>query len=214
MGRKDLVLGSGQEEGSDHRQVFGRCLLGIEEGFEEFIVVTPAGCEVWRTFKRRPREDAADPVFFNSIRGTPRSLLPDDEPREPREPREQPLRIDVRPVHTDLPPPINTELAKPRRVYVRISVEVARYGCTPGCIGCEAAMTQGTVSGGRWSRRTGTAPRSLRFVEAGAESERRSHCGDLQPTQDSRHAKSYGPDTWIALRHVTKLPGPGCSGER
>ena len=82
--------------------------------------------------------DAANPfiraLFFNSIRGTPRSLLPDDEPREPREPREQPLRIDVRPVHTDLPPPINTELAKPRRVYVRISVEVARYGYTPGCV--------------------------------------------------------------------------------
>ena len=50
----------------------------------------------FRTVKRRPPEDAADPVFFNSIRGTPRRLLPDDEPREPREPREQPLRIDVR----------------------------------------------------------------------------------------------------------------------
>ena len=41
--------------------------------------------------------------FFNSIRGTPKRLLPDDEPLEPREPREQPLRIDVRPVQTDLP---------------------------------------------------------------------------------------------------------------
>ena len=37
--------------------------------------------------RRLPREDAADPVFFNSIRGTPRRLLPDDKPREPREPR-------------------------------------------------------------------------------------------------------------------------------
>ena len=64
------------------------------------------------------------------------------------------------------------------------------------------------------SRRTSTAPRGLRFVEAGAESEQRSHCGDLQPTQDSGHAKSYGPDTWIAPWHVTQLLGPGCSGER
>ena len=43
--------------------------------------------------------------FPNRIRGTPKRLLPDDEPREPREPREPPLRIDVRPVHFDLPPP-------------------------------------------------------------------------------------------------------------
>ena len=35
---------------------------------------TPAGCVVCRTVKRRPREDAADPVFFNSIRG----VRPDD----------------------------------------------------------------------------------------------------------------------------------------
>ena len=118
MERKDLVLGSEQEEGSDHRQVFGRS--------EEFIVGTFAGCVVCRTVKRRPREDAADPVSFNSIRGTPRRLFPDDEPREPREPREQPLRLDVRLVHVDFPPPINTELSKPRRVHNRNSVELVR----------------------------------------------------------------------------------------
>ena len=33
-------------------------------------------------------EDATDPVFCNSIRGTTRRLLPDDEPRKPREPRD------------------------------------------------------------------------------------------------------------------------------
>ena len=103
---------------------------------------TLACCVVCRTVKRRPREDAADPVFFNSIRGTPRRLLPDDEPREPKEPREQPLRIDVRLVHTDLLPPISTEPEKPGRVCIRNSVELARYGYTPGCIGCEAAMIQ------------------------------------------------------------------------
>ena len=113
-----------------------------EKAPEGFIVGTPAGCVVCTTVKRRPREDAADPVFFNSIRGSPRRLLPDNEPREPREPREPPLRIDVRPAHTDLHPPINTEPAKPRRVYIRNSVELPRYGYTPGCIGCVAAMTR------------------------------------------------------------------------
>ena len=140
MGRKDRVLGCEQEEGSDHRQVLDGIFLGIKEDSEEIIVGTPVGCVVCRTVKRRLRADAADPVFFNSIRGTPRRLLPDDEPREPRE---QPLRRDVRPVHTDIPLPTNTEPAKPRRVYIRNSVELARYGYTPGCIGCEAAMIQG-----------------------------------------------------------------------
>ena len=77
---------------------------------------TPAGCVVCRNVKRRPREDATDPVFYNSIPGTPKRLLPDDERREPRERREQPL--------------------KPRRVYIRNSVELARCGYTLGRIGC------------------------------------------------------------------------------
>ena len=99
--------------------------LGIKEVSEEFIVGTPAGCVVCRTVKRRPREDAADLVFLNSIRGTSKRLLPDDESREPTE---LPFRIDVHPVHIDLPPPINMEPAKPRRVYISNSVELARYG--------------------------------------------------------------------------------------
>ena len=114
--------------------------LGIKEDYEEFITGTLAWCVVCRTVKRRPREDAADPVFFNSIRGTLRRLLPDDEPRESRE---RPSRVDVRPVQTDLPPPINTEPIKPRRVYIRNSVELARCGYTPGSVGCDAAMIQG-----------------------------------------------------------------------
>ena len=79
---------------------------------------------------------------LNSIRGTPRRVFADDEQREPREPREQPLRIDVRPVRTDFLP-VNTEPTKPLRVYIRNSVELARFGHTPGCIGCETAMTLG-----------------------------------------------------------------------
>ena len=90
--------------------------LGIKEGSEEFVVGTPAGCAVCRTVKRPSREDAADHVFSQSIRGTPTRPVPDDEPREPREPGEQPLRIDVCLVHPDLPP-ISTEPSKPRRVY-------------------------------------------------------------------------------------------------
>ena len=112
--------------------------LGIKEGFEQFVIRTPAGCVVCRTVKPRPREDAAGRVFVNSIRGTPRRLVPDDDPRG-----QQPLRIDVRPVRADLPPPIGMEPPKPHRVYIRNSVVIARFGYTPGCIGCAAAMTHG-----------------------------------------------------------------------
>ena len=62
--------------------------------------------------------------------------------REHPENQEQPLRVDVCPVHTDLPPPLSTEPAKPRGVYIGNSVELVRYGNTPGWICCEAAVTQ------------------------------------------------------------------------
>ena len=68
--------------------------------------------------------------FSNSNRETPKGLVEDDEPREPSEPREQPLKIDVRLVHADLLPPVSTGPSKPRRVYIRISVELVRYGYT------------------------------------------------------------------------------------
>ena len=83
--------------------------------------------------------------FSTASVGTPRRLL-DGEMTNPEKPREQPLRIDVRPVYTDLPTPINTEPAKPRRVYIRNSVELARYGYTPGCIGGEAAVISRTFA--------------------------------------------------------------------
>ena len=60
--------------------------------------------------------------------------MPDDEPREPRESRGQPLRIDVRLVHADLPPPISTEPSKPGGENIRNSVELARNGYTLGLL--------------------------------------------------------------------------------
>ena len=66
-----------------------------------------------------------------------------------------------------------------------------------------------TVSGSRWSQWTGKEPHGFRFVEAGAESERHSHCRDFQSTQDSGHAKLHGPDSWFDRRHATRLLGFG-----
>ena len=61
--RKDLVLGNEQEEDSDHGQVFAlylhghqRRLGGVHRGNTRWL------CGV-QSCQRRPREDAADPVF-------------------------------------------------------------------------------------------------------------------------------------------------------
>ena len=66
------------------------------------------------------------------------SLLPYVESREPTEPRE-PLRVDVRLVHTNFLRPINTEPAKPRLVSIRDSVDLAGNRYSLQCNGCEAA---------------------------------------------------------------------------
>lgn len=116
-------------------------LVGLKEGTEELIVGTPAGCYVCRSVKRRSREDATDPVFFNSIRGTIRNMVPNGEPKEPREPKEVKSSFDVQPVSVSLPPRIVPDHSAPRRVYIRNSVELAKYGYSGACPGCEAAQS-------------------------------------------------------------------------
>ena len=97
---------------------------------------TPTGCKICRSVKRRSKADVADPVFFNSVRGTPWCLVPDDAAREPR----IPTQFDVRPASVELPSKIAAaDHSGPRRVYIRAAVELARCGYTPNCEGCEAA---------------------------------------------------------------------------
>ena len=120
MGEKILYLEASKKKVQITDKFLDGIFLGIKEGSEEFIVGTPAGCVVCRTVKDGLVKRQEIQSSCNSIRGTPRRWwLPDDEPREPREPREQPLRIDVRPVHTDLSPSNQQRnRAKPRRVYI------------------------------------------------------------------------------------------------
>ena len=88
--------------------------LGIKDGTEELIVGTPSGCKICRSVKRRSRADAADPLLFNSIRGTPWCLSPDGAVRDPRELK---LDIDVRPANVALPPKVSTtDHSGPHRV--------------------------------------------------------------------------------------------------
>ena len=67
------------EEGSTRNT---ETMSRIKDGTEELIVGTPTGCKICRSVRRRSREDAADPVFFNSVRGMSWCLVPDGAVRE------------------------------------------------------------------------------------------------------------------------------------
>ena len=62
-------------------QALSRTVKG-HDGTEELIMGTPTGCKICRLVKRRSKADAADPIFFNSVRGTPWCLVPDDAVQE------------------------------------------------------------------------------------------------------------------------------------
>ena len=68
-------------------------------------------CKIYCSVKRRSRADAADLVFFNSVRGTPWCLDPDDAVREPR----IPTQFDVGPASVELPPKIAAAQITPDR---------------------------------------------------------------------------------------------------
>ena len=69
------------------------------------VVGTPHGIVFSRSIRRVPQEDSGDGMLFNSIRGVPERDAP--------------------------PPTVGEQL--PRRVYIRRSVEMARYGYTDRC---------------------------------------------------------------------------------
>ena len=113
MGRKDLVLGSEQEESSDHRQIFRRNLLGhqrsvLRSSLSEHLVVVwyaelsasvehPGDC-CQKTNREKPENNRCESMYVLCI------LTFYSNHQEP---------------------------AKPRRVYIRNSVGLARYGYIP-----------------------------------------------------------------------------------
>ena len=134
VGRKDLVLGSEHEDYPDHGQFFLKTVSsGITEGSEEFVVGTPAGCVVCRTVKSRGRSGLFQQHLWNTQDTGARGRTTRTQRVKRRTVAS--LCTYVRPVHADLPP-ISTEPAMPRRVYIRNSVELARCGYTLGCTGC------------------------------------------------------------------------------
>ena len=115
--------------------------VAMIDASNEYVVATVAGCVKTNNIKRMPKEDAMDPVLFNSVKGTPWKLTPGSAPGVRQE--DIPIRMDIRPeVGVTLPPPLGRAAETvPRRVYIRAAVELVRYGFSADCRGCDAART-------------------------------------------------------------------------
>ena len=120
MGRKDLVVGSEQEKSQTSVWTGGS---------EEFIVGTPAGCVV-ELSKDGLVKTLQISIFQKHPWNTQEIVA---RLRAARTQRTKRTTVANRCTScAALPLPINTEPAKPRRVCIRNSVELARYGYSPG----------------------------------------------------------------------------------
>ena len=109
--------------------------LGIKDESEIAVVGMPHGIVFARSIRRVPKEDSGDGMLFNSIRGAPWELQPRAEGGVVSR-----VQLDVQaaiPERQAPPPTVGEQL--PRRVDIRRSVELARYGNTDRCIGCQHA---------------------------------------------------------------------------
>ena len=109
--------------------------LGIKDESEIAVVGTPHGIVSARSIRRVPKEDSGYGMLFNSIKGVPWELQTGVE----REVVNR-VQLDVLaaiPERQAPSPTVGEQL--PRRVFIRRSVDLARYGYTDRCIGCQHA---------------------------------------------------------------------------
>ena len=122
-----------QVEAKWHEGIF----LGIKDESEIAVVGTPHGIVFSRSIRRVPKEDSGDGMLFNSISGAPWELQPRAEGGVVNR-----VQLDVQaaiPEREAPPPTVGEQL--PRRVYIRRSVELARYGYTDRSVGCQHARS-------------------------------------------------------------------------
>ena len=120
-----------QVEAKWHEGIF----LGIKDESEIAVVGAPHGIVFARSIRRVSKEDSGDGMLFNTIRGAPGELQPRAEGGVVNR-----LQLDVQaaiPERQAPPPTVGEQL--PRRVHIRRSVELTRYGYTDRCIGSQHA---------------------------------------------------------------------------
>ena len=108
--------------------------VGFHDATWEYVVLTPDGPVRSRDVKLLSTGDGRDPALFTAVK-----VLPWDNEVPPHTRLE--LRMPAEVVKGDskeLPPVPVPDKAWTRRVYIRANVELAKYGYTPGCVGCNA----------------------------------------------------------------------------
>ena len=138
-GSKVLYASGTRKEKS---QMGAKWLPGIFVGFTdrttEYVIATPDGCIRTNDIKRLEPREEADGLFFNAVQGSPWKLAAPGAAAVPEQVVEElPTRAWIRVETQGAPEPIETRSSGPRRVYIRKSVEILKYGQTPGCAGCE-----------------------------------------------------------------------------
>ena len=110
--------------------------MGIHEVSGEHIIGTCDGCLKTKDIRRKPESDRWKWENMVEIKGTPWEPVPGHPDRELKS------RVFIREAPI-LPPPAAAEEPEIlKRVYIRKS-DVMKYGATPGCDGCRAAIRGG-----------------------------------------------------------------------
>ena len=123
--------------------------LGLVDKSSEYIIGTPMDCVKSSNAKRMTKADARDPSLFNAVAGTPWKMAPSigaSLRQEDLPARAMSVRAEAVAVHELPVQPHMDRATGPRKVYIRKDVELARYGFTPACRGCHAAVIGGGVS--------------------------------------------------------------------
>jgi len=116
--------------------------LGLVERSNMVLVGTPEGIKKVNSAKRLPAIQAKDPELAKSIKGYPWNTTAGVGYNP--EAGEVPVMVATEPIvpEEELPPRLPTARGPdivPRRMYIRRDVELAVYGFTDGCPGCDAA---------------------------------------------------------------------------
>ena len=111
--------------------------VGVVERTGEIRVMTESGVLRTRSIRRKPATSRWDAALLAKQRGLPWKPNPESDETEIL-----PAAVLIKVDEIKVPPvaPRTVEDMIPRRVYIRSDVELARYGHTPKCPGCGAAL--------------------------------------------------------------------------
>ncbi|CAK0843605.1 unnamed protein product [Prorocentrum cordatum] len=177
---KVLYLPGGKRKAGIEDKFLAGLYLGPTLRTGEVYIGTELGALRARTFQRLTVEQRADKDLLNSLAGKPWAPVPTDV-----EVDEVPVAIETE-RRCQRRSRLWADLWRPRAVYIRKDVEIAKYGLSPGCYGC-AAILNG-------ARAQAHSAKCRARIE--------------QAMQDDEEAKQRLEDARERKRHRTDVAGP------